>query len=175
VNDLWSLQEIIYETNPDCIIETGTAHGGAALYYAEISEPKCKVISIDIVHKDHIPLHKKITYICGSSLDKPIIDKVKKLIKGCKRIMVTLDSIHLKDWVMMELDVYSKLVSKGQYLIVDDTNLNGHPVLTSKTAQGPYEAVQKWIKHHPEFKIDRNREKFGFSFNPSGFLLKTGR
>lgn len=173
MNDLWVLQEIIYETNPDCIIETGTANGGTALYYAQISEPNCKVISIDIIHRDHIPLHEKIKYVCGSSLDSNIIHKVKQMIKGKKRIMVTLDSIHLRDWVINELDVYSKFVSKGMYIIVDDTNLNGHPVLTSKTAPGPYEAVQKWIKGHKEFVIDRSREKFGFSFNPDGFLLRT--
>jgi cephalosporin hydroxylase len=34
--DLWMYQEIIFETRPDLIIETGTYKGGSALYFANL-------------------------------------------------------------------------------------------------------------------------------------------
>uniref|UniRef100_A0A6M3JJQ4 Putative cephalosporin hydroxylase n=1 Tax=viral metagenome TaxID=1070528 RepID=A0A6M3JJQ4_9ZZZZ len=167
------MQEIISKNNPDLIIETGTSNGGSALYLADISEPNSKVISIDTIHRDGIPQHDKITYICGSSLSDITLGEIGHIIKKnkFKRIMVLLDSIHLKYWVKAELDIYSGFVSKGQYLIVEDTNLNRHPVLTRPTAHGPWEAVHEWIKKNPEF-IDISCEKFGFSFNPDGYLLR---
>jgi len=34
--DLFIIQELIFKLQPDFIIETGTAHGGSALFYASI-------------------------------------------------------------------------------------------------------------------------------------------
>jgi len=67
-------------------------------------------------------------------------------------------------------------VTVGNYLIVDDTNINNPmiPTLDGKRIyeQGPHEAVMEFIKTHKEFKIDRDREKFMFTFNPDGYLRK---
>ena len=34
--DMWIYQEMIWKIKPDYIIETGTFHGGSALYYAHL-------------------------------------------------------------------------------------------------------------------------------------------
>src|SRR5215510_12447576 len=49
--DMWMLQEIITEVQPDFIVETGTYLGGSALFFATVLEqvnPQGKVITIDI-------------------------------------------------------------------------------------------------------------------------------
>ena len=48
--DMWVMQEIMYETRPDVVIETGTRLGGSALYFASIFDllGRGRVISIDI-------------------------------------------------------------------------------------------------------------------------------
>jgi cephalosporin hydroxylase len=73
--------------------------------------------------------------------------------------------------VLAELELYGSRVSSGQYLIVEDTNLNGHPV-RADFGPGPMEAVQEFLEGHPEFTPDRSREKFLLTYNPSGYLLR---
>ena len=49
--DLWIYQEIIYETEPEVIVETGTHGGGSALFLAHMCDlaNRGRVISVDIV------------------------------------------------------------------------------------------------------------------------------
>jgi cephalosporin hydroxylase len=53
VSDMWNYQEIPFDLKPSLVIEFGTAHGGSALFFADImrkiGEP-FKVLSVDISH-----------------------------------------------------------------------------------------------------------------------------
>ena len=130
-----------------------------------------EVVSIDIVDKPNRPKHKRIKYLKGSSVSPEILLKIEEISKGKKKIMVILDSNHENSHVLKELQEYSKFVSKGSYLIVEDTNINGHPV-RSDFGPGPWEALEEFLKGNDSFIIDSSREKFFLSFNPKGFLLK---
>ena len=85
--------------------------------------------------------------------------------------MVSLDSNHSKAHVLAELKTYAGLVSVGSYLVVEDTNINGHPVYP-EFGPGPMEALNEFLPGHKNFVIDKEREKFFVSFNPSGYLKK---
>ena len=37
---------------------------------------------------------------------------------------------------------------------------------------GPYEAVERFIQTNKSFIIDRNKENFGITWNPKGYLRK---
>ena len=67
--------------------------------------------------------------------------------------------------------MYSRWVTPGSYLIVEDTNVNGHPVLPEH-GPGPMEAVEEFLAGSAEFEVDPAREKFFLTFNPRGFLRK---
>jgi cephalosporin hydroxylase len=163
--DLMVLQEIICDTLPTLIIETGTHRGGSALFMATVLDAlrlPGRIVSIDI--EDKAPAHhERISYIHGSSVDGPRFGRttLSDEVRQAQRIMVVLDSDHSYEHVTRELDLYAPLVSKGCYLIVEDTN-----------TQGPREALQEWLPRHPNFVVDRAREKFGFTFNPGGFLRR---
>ena len=176
VMDLWVLQEIIYEKKPDVIIETGTAHGGSALYFADLfntmSAGRGIVISIDIKPKPVLPKNSRIKYITGDSVSKDVLKTVRGCITSSDKIMVILDSSHTKKHVTSELCKYGSIVSLGQYLIVEDTNINGHPVNNPNSGPGPWEAVHDFLKTDKHFAVDKTREKFGMSFCPEGFLLR---
>ncbi|TAH53336.1 MAG: cephalosporin hydroxylase [Chloroflexota bacterium] len=170
--DMWVYQEILFEKRPDLVIETGTAFGGSALYLAHLMDilNHGEIVTIDVV-ANPVPVHPRITYINGSSTDQAIVDLVKGRCEN-KSVMVILDSEHTMRHVLDELTVYSQVVTPNQYLIVEDTNINGHPV-HKRFGPGPWEAVQGFRAEHSQFQIDKSREKFLMSFNPGGFLLKS--
>ena len=76
-----------------------------------------------------------------------------------------------KEHVLKEMERYAPLVSSGSYLVVQDTVSNGRPIPTG-FGEGPTEAVDEFLKTHPEFTPDRWREKFMLTFYPRGFLKK---
>src|SRR3972149_5646131 len=88
-----------------------------------------------------------------------------------KKVMVILDSDHSEDHVLKELNIYSGFVSVGSYLIVEDTNISNSPVYGIE-GKGPLEAVFKFINNNDNFVIDKSKEKFYFTFNPNGYLLR---
>lgn len=171
--DLWVYQEIIYDLRPSLIIEAGTALGGSALFLASMCNliQHGSVITIDIKKPDAPPDHPRITYVTGSSVSEDVISEVRSRAEGQSPVMVILDSDHSQDHVLKELALYGPLVTKDSYLIVEDTNLNGHPVLP-EFGPGPMEAVQEFLSGNSDFIVDKSREKFLVSFNPGGYLKR---
>jgi cephalosporin hydroxylase len=85
--------------------------------------------------------------------------------------MVILDSDHRKHHVSEELQIYSEYVTPGQYLIVEDSSINGHPV-AARFGPGPFESIEEFLKTNEDFTVDADKEKFLLSANHSGFLLR---
>lgn len=168
--DLWMYQEVIHETKPDFIIETGTADGGSAMFFASLFDlmKKGKVVTIDI--KKCEARHPRIIKLIGSSVNPKIFQKVRKIV-GKKKAMVVLDSNHTKEHVLKEMYMYSQFVPKGGYMVVEDTNINGHPV-DPLFGPGPMEAVGEFLKERDDFVIDLLRERLMLTFFPNGFLKR---
>jgi len=173
--DLWVYQEILNDTKPDIIIETGTGVGGTTLFLSLMMEMLGKglVITIDISKRIVLSGHNRILDLVGDSVSDKIVREVKAQIQPESKVMVILDSDHTKAHVLKELEIYSQLVTVGNYLIVEDTNINGHPV-ESGWGPGPLEALLEWQDnpYSQNFKTDMNRQKFGLTFNPNGYLLR---
>ena len=70
-----------------------------------------------------------------------------------------------------ELLIYRDFVGVGGYLIVEDTNVNGHPI-APKHGPGPMEAVRAFLKEDPRFSADPAMERFLLTMNPSGYLRR---
>lgn len=183
--DYWTFQEIIYETRPTVIIETGSSLGGSALFFASMLDligGEGRVLTVDIKSPEITgsgkvqASHPRITYLVGSSISKSIVKSLQELVSDLDRVMVNLDSRHFKNYVLQEMEIYSKFVSVGCYMIVDDTNL-GHPVTEHKIRRylnnGPWEAVEEFLKTHDNFTPDRSREGQLLTFMPRGYLLRT--
>ncbi len=175
--DLMVYQAIIWEHRPNVIIECGTFRGGSALFLAEQLDAAVRdgfVVTIDVNADYPHRYHPRLTYLQHSSEDPKALQKVKEMSAATApepRVMVILDSDHHKEHVLAELELWAPLVTPGQYLIVEDTCINGHPVL-SGWGPGPFEAVAEWLPRHPEFEVDRSRERFLSTFNPDGYLRR---
>ena len=173
--DLWIYQEILHETRPDLIIETGTMEGGSAKFMASVLDliGGGEVISIDIEEKPWRPKHPRITYLTGSSTDPGILAEVATRARDKASVMIILDSDHSERHVLDELRLLSPLVTPSQYLIVEDTNVNGNPVLPEH-GPGPAEALATFLAENEDFELDEQREKLLMTFNPGGFLRRRG-
>jgi cephalosporin hydroxylase len=171
--DLWIYQEILYEIQPEVIVETGTYYGGSALFLADVCNTIGigKVITIDIKDLAANVRHARMTKLLGSSTDQNVYDTVKAHLADARSVMVILDSDHSYEHVRNELLLWSTAVTPGAYLIVEDTNINGHPVKPS-FGPGPWEALHEFLESNDRFVIDDNREKFMLTFNPRGYLRR---
>jgi cephalosporin hydroxylase len=171
--DLWVYQEILFELRPEVIVECGTAYGGSALYLARTCDliGTGRVVTIDVVEEPDRPTHPRITYLNGSSTAPEILERVIHEVKGSAPVLVLLDSDHRRDHVLAEMRAYAPLVTPGSYLVVEDTNVNGHPVLPA-FGKGPWEAVDEFLRANDRFVRDESREKFLLTFNPGGFLRR---
>jgi cephalosporin hydroxylase len=168
-NDLWSVQEIIWDTKPDLLVETGTAYGGSANWYADCG---VDVISIDKSPYRTPQPHPRVEYRRGYSTSPTNVYMVEQAAEG-RRVMVVLDSDHSKQNVLDELEAYARLVSQGCYLIVEDTALGRELTGTDHDdGDGPADALDEWLPDHPEFVVDRERERYGQTMHPGGYLLR---
>ena len=118
-------------------------------------------------------MHKRVTYLTGLSTDSEVIEKIKTIISDTKatNIMVVLDSDYRRDHVFKELELYNSFVTLGNYLIVERSDYNGHPIYP-ESGPGPMEAVNDFLKINSDFRVDKTREKFLLTFNPSGYLRR---
>jgi cephalosporin hydroxylase len=177
--DIWLYQEYLHEIKPELIIETGTDFGGSALFFGDMMQllwpdrPECRTISIDISLAkvySRVLKHPRVELVAGSSLEPALLSRLREL-SAKLRTFVTLDSDHHEPHVTAELNAYHEFVSWGSMMVVEDTNLNGHPVQPEHGA-GPFEAVVKFLRSHPEFREDERWKKMLFTWFPCGWLRK---
>jgi cephalosporin hydroxylase len=94
---------------------------------------------------------------------------VKHQAKG--RTLVILDSDHHADHVYAELLTDSPVVQTGDYLIVEDANVNGHPTCP-EFGPDPMEAVDRFLSQDDDFVIDERCEWFMLTLQSRGYLRR---
>ena len=184
--DIIAMQEIIWSVKPDLIIETGIAHGGSLILHASILEligEDGQVLGVDIEIREHnrveIEKHsmfKRIKIIQGSSIEDSIVQQVYDIAKEKKHVLVILDSNHIHNHVLKELELYSPLVTKGSYLVVFDTIIedmpeNSFPNRPWGKGNNPKTAVYEFLNKNTRFIVDEEiNAKLLLSVAPEGYL-----
>jgi cephalosporin hydroxylase len=177
-SDMWNYQEIIAARNVQWVVETGSRHGGSALFFADLLTA-CKasggVISIDISLSDlQVADDTRIRFVQGDSAAPEVVRAVAGMLPAERGpLLLLLDSDHARDHVLRELEAWVPLLRPGDYLVVEDTCVNGHPVRPD-FGPGPYEAVEAFLEAHPGMlEHDAEREgKFGHTFAPLGYFVR---
>jgi cephalosporin hydroxylase len=180
VGDLWNYQEIIYRLRPRLVVEFGSWNGGSALYFADLLQhirPSAKVLSVDInlasIH-ERARLHPFIEWMQSSTSHESVAAKILKMRESAPGpVFFVLDSDHRKQHVLAELENIRPVTQPGDYIVVEDGNINGHPVLPN-WGEGPYEALAEYSARYPDdYERDEAQEsKFGFTFAPNGYLVR---
>ena len=184
--DLAALQEIIWDTRPDLIIETGIAHGGSLIFHAsmlQLLNNNGRVLGVDIDIREHNraeieahPMFERIGMIQGSSTDAAIAAQVTAAAAKAKCVMVVLDSNHTHEHVLRELELYAPLVTKDCYLVVCDTLIEDMPAGSFPErpwdkGDNPRTAVDAFLQTTDRFEVDTALDaKLQISVAPGGYL-----
>ena len=184
--DILAVQEIVWRTRPDVIIETGIARGGSLILSASLLQllgGDGRVIGIDVDIRapnrqaiEAHPLARRITMIEGSSTDAAVVERVRDLVSGSSRVLVLLDSNHTHEHVLQELRLYSPFVTAGGYLIVFDTVIeympaDAFPERPWGRGDNPATAVKAFLAENDRFVVDEEVDrKLQISVSPGGYL-----
>jgi cephalosporin hydroxylase len=178
-SDLWNYQEIFAERRIEWVLETGTRHGGSALFFADLlhaNRAGGKVISIDVdPAANAVGRHEAIEFLIGDSGSAEMAERLRGRLPAERgALFMILDSDHSKAHVLRELRALVPLLRRGDYLVVEDTCVNGHPVRPD-FGPGPYEAVEEFLAGFPGgLAPDPAREaKFGMTFAPRGYFIRS--
>lgn len=195
--DMVRTQEILYQLQPDVLVETGIAHGGSLIFYASLFElmGRGRVIGIDIDIRDKNrkklesdPLFHRITLIEGDSIDPAVVDRVRSLIRPDESVFVMLDGLHTAAQVTSELEAYSPLVTKGSYIVAADgimhdlaglRRFNDERPTDDWEWDNPKNAAEAFVKTHddlviepPPFTFNESPIKEAVTYWPSGWIKR---
>ncbi|MDQ2984994.1 MAG: cephalosporin hydroxylase family protein [Actinomycetota bacterium] len=185
--DIVALQEIIWETRPQLVIETGVARGGSLVLSASILElaGEGEVLGIDIDIRAHNreaieahPLARRIRMIEGSSVDDAVVDEARRAASAAERVMVILDSNHTHEHVLAELRAYAPLVTVGQFLVIADTFVEEIPPQEHRPrpwgpGDNPGTALRAWLDETDGFEPDPFvNAKLLVTASPGGYLRR---
>ena len=191
--DVIRLQEVIWRLQPDVLIETGTAHGGTAVFLASLCAlaGRGRVVSIDIEIRpenraavEAHPLHDRITLIEGDSAAPEVVENVKAEVREGETVFVLLDSDHTYPHVTDELEAYAPLVSPASYIVAADGVMRDlHDVPGGRAewkTDNPATAAEDFATRHPEFVLetppppfDESTASVNHTYLPSAWLRRT--
>lgn len=178
-SDVWNYQEIIFERRIDYVLETGTRHGGSALFFAETLAARNSpgfVISMDVdAQSRQVESHPRIHFVVGDSAAPEMVARAMALIPAQRGpVFLILDSDHSRDHVLRELRIWVPALRPGDYLVVEDTIVNGHPV-RPQHGPGPLEAIEDYLREAPGMLTHdvRREDKFGVTFATRGYYIRT--
>jgi cephalosporin hydroxylase len=173
--DSWIYQEILFQVQPDILVEVGSLEGGSTLFFAQLMDliGKGAVVSVDKDRSNFQIKHPRVTAITGDSSSSEVVRQVSQICAG-KSVLVVHDADHRKEQVLMDLSNYSRLVTIGSYLIVEDGIIDlftpGDGIATFE--EGPLSAIEEFLKLNSDFVIDKNCERYILTYNPNGFLKR---
>jgi cephalosporin hydroxylase len=186
--DMIAMQEIIWDVQPDLIIETGVARGGSLVYYASLLEligGDGMVLGIDVDIRPHnreaIESHrmaKRIRLIEGSSVAPEVVEEARGLAEKASSVVVVLDSNHTHEHVLQELQLYSPFVTRDSYVVAFDTIIEDlpedfYPDRPWGKGDNAKTAVLEFLRGTDAFEVDRSIEnKLQITVAPNGYLRR---
>ena len=125
-NDLLAYDEVIRQTKPRTLIETGTHQGHTTMYFADCldrihPDGRWQILTMELLPTSPPKWEDaRIKQFIGHSPDfaEPVRDACAAF-EG--PVMLTLDSDHTAKHVLAEIAAFSPLVTPGQFMIVQDT------------------------------------------------------
>jgi cephalosporin hydroxylase len=166
-------QMILFEVEPDLIIEIGTDNGGTSLYLADLLDHLGNGVIHTIDIKDgldeFVRKHKRIESFHNGWQNYDI-----KNADEFNKILIIEDSTHYYKDTLDILKLFSSLVSLNSYFIIEDGIINKLG-LTRKYDGGPIRAINEFLQQTDNFTIDKKWCDFfgkNATFNINGYLKR---
>ena len=175
--DCWIYQEILWEVQPEVVVEIGSYAGGGTLYLCHLCDSigQGTIVSVDADRSYFEVRHPRLVEVTGHSGDPTVVARVAALC-AAKRCLFIQDADHSKAAVLRDLRHYADLVSPGSYFIVEDGVVD---VFDARSAPqlgwhepGPLAAIREFLAEDDRFEADRSRERYLITYNPCGFLKR---
>ena len=195
--DVMMMQDLVSRIRPTLIVETGIAHGGSAVLHASLLKlvhdgagvpaGRPHVVAVDIEIRPHNraaldrhPLRSMMTLVEGSSTDPSVVDRIRSLVRPDDRVLVVLDSNHLRDHVLAELEAYAPLVSPGSVVVVMDGVMRELAPLPAADptwrTDNPLAAIDAFraTQLGRSFSVDHRYDGYACTHSPDGVLVREG-
>jgi len=180
--DLMYLQHVVFTVKPSLIVETGTYKGGLTYFFATLMHTlhlDGQILSIDrnppeavfgarwfcpvceecVRPWDTEPWQRHVTFLQGWADQRDLYDAVRQEVaRSTGPVMVNLDACHEYDCVFVEIMLYSRFVTVGSYLVVQDAKLDklwGKPAVSA--------AIQRFLETTSDFVVDRTIAYYGYT------------
>ena len=172
-DDIVALQEIVWQTRPRFIIETGVARGGSLVLSASLmamAQVPPRVLGIDIQILEHArraisdsPFAPYIDIWEGDSAGDAAKDRVMRFIReteGTGLGLLVLDSDHSHAHVLEELRKHAPLLPIGSLVLVADTLIEesppGHyPDRPWDQGSSPMTAVRAFLTESSDYGLSK--------------------
>jgi cephalosporin hydroxylase len=175
--DLHVYQEILAELRPGLVVLAADDDGlgGRALFVATVCDQLAvgRVVAVGTSDPSGRPGHPRVTHLAGRPEDPGVAERVAAMASEAPDALVILGLGHVTR-VVSAFDRYAPLVPVGGYVVVENTVVNGRPVV-SGFGPGPHEAVVAILGRHPDFVADPAGERYTVTFNRGGYLKRVER
>jgi cephalosporin hydroxylase len=180
--DLAIYMKLFWDVKPGTIIEIGSFHGGAALFYQDLCRNyglETQIVTVDFRKIEANPttaqdtgirfIHADAENLADSDLH-PILDTLPR------PWVIIEDSAHTFNVSHAVMTYFSGRLKKGEYLIIEDGVIEDQGA-NWRYDGGPNRAVHEFFRDNPDvYEIDTHYNDFfgvNASFNPNGYLRKT--
>lgn len=170
-DDIMLIQEIVWELQPSCVVETGVARAGSLLLNASLMEMaglEPSVLGIDIQIFPHARsavetsrYASNIHLFESDSTSNDSIQTVRKFVSAKENrnpVLMVLDSNHSHSHVLNELTRLTPLLPSGSVTIVADTIIEAMPAHMYENrpwgrGNSPLTALHEFLQNAHEWSI----------------------
>jgi cephalosporin hydroxylase len=171
--DLQVYQELVSEARPDVVVLVADDAGlaGRALYMAAILDGlgHGRVVAVGALGLDERVPHDRVTHLVGDGASEEMAGEVARSVGGGSALVVL--GLGAISRVVEAFERYAPLVPVGLHLVIENTVVNGRPVV-SGFGPGPHEAVVDILRRHRDFVPDPAMERYTLTFNRGGYLKR---
>lgn len=179
--DLAIYMMLLFEKKPGTIVEIGSFHGGAAMFYRDITRAwglETKIVTVDFranQYKSDDVGEDSIEFVQTDALKLQGSELEKRLENAPRPWFIIEDSAHTFEVSFAVLEYFSSKLLPGECIIIEDGIIEDQGA-NWRYDGGPNRAVAEFFTQNPRAYrlMHEMNDFFGYnlSFNPNGYLEK---